>query len=89
MEGQDARESLLEGLYALRRRLGGKHGSMAEAYGCGKLLGMVAPWAVDGASRWLGVDVFDERGLSEADRRLDRDVCGARPWRASAVAWCS
>jgi len=56
-------ESLFEGLFALRRRLAGKRGSMAEAYGWGKLLGMAAPWAVDGISRWLGVDVYGVQGF--------------------------
>jgi hypothetical protein len=56
-------ESLFEGLFALRRRLAGKRGSMAEAYGWGKLLGMVAPWAIDGVSRWLGVDVYGVQGF--------------------------
>lgn len=56
-------ESLFEGLFALRRRLGRKSGSMAEAYGWGKLLGMAAPWTVDGASRWLGVDVYGVQGF--------------------------
>jgi hypothetical protein len=56
-------ESLLEGLFAFRRRLGGKRGSMAEAYGWGKLLGMVVPWAIDGVSRWLGVDVYGLEGF--------------------------
>jgi hypothetical protein len=56
-------ESLFEGLFALRRRLAGKRGSMAEAYGWGKLLGMVAPWAIDGASRVLGVDVYGVQGF--------------------------
>jgi len=56
-------ESLFEGLFALRRRLAGERGSMAEAYGWGKLLGMVAPWAIDGVSRWLGVDVYGVQGF--------------------------
>ena len=56
-------ESLFEGLFALRRRLAGERGSMAEAYGWGKLLGMVAPWAIDGVSRWLGVDVYGPQGF--------------------------
>jgi len=50
-------ESLLEGLYALRRRLSGRAGSMAEAYGWGKLGGMALPWLVDWGSRAMGVDV--------------------------------
>jgi hypothetical protein len=56
-------ESLFEGLFALRRRLGGQGGSMAEAYGWGKLFGMVVPWAIDGVSRLLGVDVYGFKGF--------------------------
>jgi len=56
-------ESLFEGLFALRRRLGRSGGSMAEAYGWGKLVGMMAPWTVDGISRWLGVDVYGVQGF--------------------------
>jgi hypothetical protein len=56
-------ESLLEGLYALRKRLAAASGSMAEAYGWGKLLGMAAPWAIDGISRLLGVDVYGVEGF--------------------------
>jgi hypothetical protein len=56
-------ESVFEGLYALRRRLAGRGGSMAEAYGWGKLFGMAAPWAVDGVSRLLGVDVYGVAGF--------------------------
>ena len=36
-------ESLLEGLFALRKRLAGGSYSMAEAYGWGKLIGMTFP----------------------------------------------
>jgi hypothetical protein len=42
-------ESIFEGTYAIRARLAGKIGSMAEAYGWGKLLGMVFPWLVGSA----------------------------------------
>ncbi len=56
-------ESLLEGLYALRRRLARGAAGMAEAYGWGKLLGMAVPWVVDGASRLLGVDVYGVGGF--------------------------
>jgi hypothetical protein len=35
---------------------------MAEAYGWGKLLGMVFPWMVDAVSRLAGVDVYGWRG---------------------------
>ena len=51
-------ESLFEGAYALRARVRGAAGSMAEAYGWGKLLGMAVPWLVDWGSRWAGVDVY-------------------------------
>jgi hypothetical protein len=37
-------ESIFEGIYALRHRIRGSVASMAEAYGWGKLFGMVAPW---------------------------------------------
>jgi len=51
-------ESLLEGLYALRRRLAARQASMAEAYGWGKLIGMTIPWWIDWGSRLAGVDVY-------------------------------
>ncbi len=51
-------ESLLEGVYALRRRLAGRAESLAEAYGWGKLFGMVLPGIVDGAPRLAGVDGY-------------------------------
>lgn len=51
-------ESLFEGFYALRARMRGGAGSMAEAYGWGKLLGMMFPWLIDWGSRWAGVDVY-------------------------------
>jgi len=56
-------ESLLEGLYALRQRMAGRAGSMAEAYGWGKLLGMMLPWLIDWGSRWAGVDVYGTEGF--------------------------
>lgn len=56
-------ESILEGVYALRRRLARGAAGMAEAYGWGKLLGMAFPWIVDGASRLLGVDVYGVGGF--------------------------
>ena len=55
-------ESILEGLYAVRKRLLGQIGSMAEAYGWGKLFGMIAPWLIDWGSRFLGVDVYGVQG---------------------------
>ncbi|MFN7066018.1 MAG: hypothetical protein ACK4OF_07720 [Aquificaceae bacterium] len=56
-------ESLFEGIYALRQRLHGATGSIAEAYGWGKFLGMSVPWFVDGGSRLLGVDVYGIEGF--------------------------
>lgn len=50
-------ESLLEGGFALRRRLRGGSATMAQAYGWGKLIGMTIPWWIDLASRWSGIDV--------------------------------
>ncbi len=51
-------ESIFEGAFALRRRLAGRAGSLAEAYGWGKLVGMALPWLIDLASRLAGVDVY-------------------------------
>jgi hypothetical protein len=51
-------ESLLEGVYAFRKRLGGAAASMAQAYGFGKLAGMAVPWTIDGATRFIGVDPY-------------------------------
>jgi hypothetical protein len=56
-------ESLFEGFFAIRRRLLGAVGSMAEAYGWGKLLGMAFPWLIDLASRLAGVDVYGIEGF--------------------------
>jgi len=56
-------ESIFEGIYAVRQRLRGAAGSMAEAYGWGKLLGMTAPWIIDWGSRALGVDVYGVQGF--------------------------
>jgi hypothetical protein len=56
-------ESIFEGIFAIRARLAGKIRSMAEAYGWGKLLGMVLPWLVDAGSRLTGVDVYGWQGF--------------------------
>jgi len=56
-------ESILEGIYALRRRLAGAAGSLAEAYGWGKLAGMAFPWLIDGASRFAGIDIYGVEGF--------------------------
>ena len=51
-------ESILEGIYSIRKRLSKAAGSMAEAYGWGKLFGMFLPWIIDWGSRLAGVDVY-------------------------------
>ncbi len=51
-------ESILEGIYSMRQRMRRAAGTLAEAYGWGKLLGMIVPWIVDWGSRWLGIDVY-------------------------------
>ena len=51
-------ESILEGLYAIKSRLRGGIGSMAEAYGWGKFFGMMVPWIIDWGSRLIGIDVY-------------------------------
>jgi hypothetical protein len=51
-------ESVMEGVYALRRRLAERGASLAEAYGWGKLIGMTVPWWIDWGSRLLGVNVY-------------------------------
>ena len=56
-------ESLFEGIFALRRRLRGGAGSMAEAYGWGKLIGMGVPWVIDWGSRLAGIDVYGVQGF--------------------------
>jgi hypothetical protein len=56
-------ESIMEGVFALRRRAAGKAGSLAEAYAWGKVLGMVLPWIVDAGSRLVGIDVNAPEGF--------------------------
>jgi hypothetical protein len=56
-------ESIFEGVYALRLRLKRATGSLAEAYGWGKLAGMMIPWIIDWGSRLLGVDVYALEGF--------------------------
>ncbi len=56
-------ESLLEGWYALRKRMGRSEAGMAEAYGWGKLIGMTVPWWIDWRSRIMGVDVYGVPGF--------------------------
>jgi hypothetical protein len=56
-------ESIFEGFFALRQRLRKAAGSMAEAYGWGKLLGMFVPGFIDLASRLAGVNVLGIEGF--------------------------
>ncbi len=56
-------ESIFEGFYALRQRLRKAAGSMAEAYGWGKLVGMFVPGLIDLASRMAGVNVLGIEGF--------------------------
>lgn len=56
-------ESIFEGVYTLRQRLSGVAGSMAEAYGWGKFLGMTFPWFIDWGSRLFGINVYGVEGF--------------------------
>ena len=56
-------ESLFEGAFAFRSRLRGAAGTLAEAYGWGKFLGMVLPWIIDAGSRLAGVNVNGVEGF--------------------------
>jgi hypothetical protein len=56
-------ESLFEGAFAIRRRMVGGPGSLAEAYGWGKIAGLCVPWIIDGASRVAGVNVNGLEGF--------------------------
>ncbi len=56
-------ESILEGVFALKKRLSGSSSSLAQAYGWGKLIGMTVPWWIDLFSRLLGVNVYGWEGF--------------------------
>ncbi len=56
-------ESILEGVFALKKRISGASHSLAQAYGWGKLVGMAFPWVVDFGSRIAGVDVYGWQGF--------------------------
>lgn len=56
-------ESIFEGLFAIRKKLSGATASLAQAYGFGKLIGMIVPWIVDGVSRLAGLDVYGIEGF--------------------------
>ena len=56
-------ESIFEGAFAILRRLRRSADSMAEAYGWGKLFGMMVPWVIDWGSRLAGIDVYGVPGF--------------------------
>ncbi len=56
-------ESLLEGSFVIQKAWLGSGASLAQAYGWGKLLGMIAPWIIDGGSRLIGIDVYGVEGF--------------------------
>ncbi|MCQ1536647.1 hypothetical protein FTO70_13405 [Methanosarcina sp. KYL-1] len=56
-------ESIFEGIYSVRQRFRKAEGSMAEAYGWGKLFGLAVPWVIDLGSRLAGVDVYGIQGF--------------------------
>ena len=56
-------ESILEGIFAIKKRLSGATSSLAQAYGWGKFIGMTVPWWIDLISRLLGVDVYGWEGF--------------------------
>lgn len=85
-------ESLLEGLYALRRRIGGGKYGMAEAYGWGKLIGMTIPWWIDWGSRAIGVDVYGVQGFYipffyAMSDQVGANVSGLLYLRRNADSW--
>ena len=56
-------ESIFEGIYSVKQRLRKAEGTMAEAYGWGKLFGLTIPWFIDLGSRLAGVDVYGIQGF--------------------------
>ncbi|AKB78069.1 hypothetical protein MSHOH_1586 [Methanosarcina horonobensis HB-1 = JCM 15518] len=56
-------ESIFEGIFSIRQRLRKAEGSMAEAYGWGKFLGIAFPWIIDLGSRLAGVNVYGVEGF--------------------------
>lgn len=70
-------ESIFEGFYAVRKRLMAQAESMSEAYGWGKLFGMVVPWIIDGTSRLIGIDIYGIQGFYIAYFYAMSDQIGA------------
>ncbi|AKB25224.1 hypothetical protein MSMTP_1755 [Methanosarcina sp. MTP4] len=56
-------ESIFEGIYSVKQRFRKAEGTMAEAYGWGKLFGLAIPWFIDLGSRLAGVDVYGVQGF--------------------------
>lgn len=56
-------ESIFEGIYSMKQRFRKAEGTMAEAYGWGKLFGLAIPWVIDFGSRLAGVDVYGIQGF--------------------------
>jgi len=85
-------ESIFEGIYALRQRFRRAGTTMAEAYGWGKLLGMMAPWIVDWSSRALGIDVYGVQGfyipyLYSMSDQIGANVSGLLFLRRETGSW--
>lgn len=85
-------ESIFEGIYSLGRRLEGGPGSMAEAYGWGKMLGMGFPWIVDALSRAAGLDVYRPAAFYipyfyAMSDQIGASVSGLVFLRRGAVSW--
>jgi hypothetical protein len=85
-------ESLFEGIYALRQRVRGSFGSMAEAYGWGKFSGMLLPWIIDWGSRMAGIDVYGVEGFYipffyALSDQLGANIAGVIFLRRRAGAW--
>jgi hypothetical protein len=87
-------ESLLEGAYAFRQRFRAAGASMAEVYGWGKFLGMIAPWVVDWGSRALGVDIYGVQGfyipyLYSMSDQVGANLSGLAYLRRMEGSWAS
>jgi hypothetical protein len=85
-------ESIFEGLYSLRQRFRRAGTTMAEAYGWGKLLGMMAPWIVDWSSRAVGIDVYGVQGfyipyLYSMSDQIGANVSGLLFLRRETGSW--
>jgi hypothetical protein len=87
-----AGESLFEGIYAIRKRLTGSAGSLAEAYGWGKFVGMLAPWIIDWGSRLMQVDVYGVEGFYipyfyAMSDQIGANISGLIYLRRNEAAW--